>query len=216
MNKNSNFSWICLQIQLVMSTIIVSWLIKKTVLHVQIYNSSKLSLGLYYKCGFLVGPLRTQWCFLLLYYSIALEMLWQFTLWSMSAGVTDMIALTHRSLICCICQTTRTHIKRRNMLVFAYKLDGLSHRAYFSRGTGASCHGGRLLQGHYYARLSYWWRNRRQQFYPNSQKKPLTILYHRCTRIIRDMDKNRFLYPWNLFTHLHNFFSSAVNREDCL
>ena len=81
--------------------------------------------------------------------------------------------------------------------------------------TGASCYGCRLIvTGPFYAKLSYWWRNHRQQFYHNPPKKPLTKQYHRCTRIIRDMDINHLLYPWNFFTHLHNFSYSTVNLED--
>ena len=82
--------------------------------------------------------------------------------------------------------------------------------------TGASCYRGRLLQRRFYAKLSHWWRHRRQQLYPNPSREPLTKENHRCTQIIRDMDKNHFVYPWNLFTYLHNFSSSEVNYEEWL
>ena len=68
------------------------------------------------------------------------------------------------------------------------------------------------ISGHFMQKLPYWWRNRWQPFYPNTPKKPLTNQNYRFTRIIPDMDNNHFEYPWNVFTHLHNFSSSTVNR----
>ena len=93
-------------------------------------------------------------------------------------------------------------------------------RCFIPRSRGVSTRPGLVVTGvgFFYAKLSYRWRNRLQQFYrpTNPPKEPLAKQNHWRTRIIRDMDKNHFWHPWNVFKHLHNISSSrpTVNHEE--